>query len=136
MTKDCRHEHGDMVNGYWLCGQCYTKMAERPSRLVMEPIINVSEGETSRQIAVHAEIRTAESGLTLSEFIRLMAMRLITRNAGAMHMSDAIDYAAEVLKMAGDEFGSPDLGWDTACAWDLVDEDMSYWDGDGDGRNG
>lgn len=133
---DCRHPHGDMVNGYWLCGRCYAKLDERPSRLIIEQAHGVGEGATSRQMVIHAEIRKSETGVTLSEFIRLMALRLIARNAGAMLMSDALDYAVEVLKMAGDEFGSSDLGWDTACAWDLVDEDMSYWDGDGGGRNG
>ena len=132
----CHHPHGDFVNGYWLCGRCYEKLAERPSRHM--PVAPVSGGDIyGRQTVVHAEIRRGQNGLTLSEFIGAAVLRVVFLTKGAMSGTEAIDYAIDLLRIQGAEFGDPEYVWDTAGAHDLVSEDAQHWDETGtDGNNG
>lgn len=132
----CSHAHGDFVNGYWLCGQCYAKLAERPSRYV--PADPVSGGDLyGRQTVVHAEVRKAAGGLTLSEFVAAIVRRVAVLTKGAVSGTEAVDYAIDLLRAQGAEFGDPDYAWDTAGAHDLVAEDAEHWDvGTADGSNG
>lgn len=135
----CKHPHGDTVNGYWLCGKCYAKLPDRPKeyRTVLNPIVKLRSEDVKstkyRQEVNHAPISTAESGFTLSAFIDAMARKLMAK--ATMTRPDALDYARDILEMVGEEFGNPDMCWDTEAAWELVKEDMQYWDFDADGGN-
>ncbi len=73
----------------------------------------------------------AQAGdVPLAMFIDFMARRLIARTRGGFHMADARDYAIEILRSFGEPFGSDDLDWTIAGAWEMVDEDMQCWDHD------
>lgn len=123
----CKHWEGDTVNGYWLCAKCFTKLAERPVRYHNS---GVEDGDIPpRQEAVQAPIAEAD-GMTLGKFVEAMALRLIARTRGGFQKPDALDYAVEILRMHEEPFGSKDMEWNTAAAFDLVDEDMQYWDTD------
>ena len=132
----CPHAHGDFVNGYWLCGQCYGKLAERPARYA--PAAPVSGGDLyGAQTVTHAEIRTPEGGLTLEGFVAAVVRRVAFLTKGTMCGADAVDYAIDLLRAQGAEFGDPDYAWDTGGAHELVDEDAQHWDvGTADGSNG
>lgn len=134
----CAHPSGDHVNGYWVCAQCFQKLEARPVTYVMRrvPCIARIAGAdtrwrvpTTRQEPVYAPVAECE-GVTLSQFIDIMARRFIARTRGGFHISDARDYAVECLRSLGEPFGSTDIAWDQGGAWDLVDEEMSYWDAD------
>lgn len=126
----CAHKSGDWVNGYWLCGPCYAKLADRPVRYEWEAPHNAGndEGGRRRQRAVRAPIATAPEGTTLSQFVRQMALRLLSVTGGAFTDGDAIDYAVEVLRLSEDPFGEDDFDWSTAGAWERIEEDMQTWD--------
>lgn len=124
----CKHQHGDMVSGYWLCGQCFQKLPDRPVRYVMEPAVPAGDPGRRRQMPVYAQIRTTESGMTLSQFVSAVARRLVAQTLGGLTMDDAIDYAVDLLKLDEVEFGSDDRDWSVAAACELVSEDMQYWD--------
>lgn len=79
-----------------------------------------------------APIRRAESGMTLSGLIAAMARRLVATSSFAM--SDAIDYAVDLLGTLGEEFGSVDFDWSLEGAWEMVREDQEHWDRDDDGN--
>ena len=143
MSQLCTHPHGDTVNGYWLCGKCYAKLPERPKtyRMVKGPRLPAFpmrgaeyrvEGR-SRQEVFPVPIIRADSGFTLSEFIHAMARKLMAK--AAMSKADALDYARDILEMTGEEFGNPDMAWDTDVAWELVKDDMQNWDYDNAGVN-
>tara|TARA_Y100000815_G_scaffold274272_2_gene307837 strand:+ start:260 stop:559 length:300 start_codon:yes stop_codon:yes gene_type:complete len=82
-----------------------------------------------RQQVVLAPIATAQ-GFTLSQFIKAMALRLIARTLGAFDKRDAEDYAIEILRCFDEPFGSGDLDWTSEGAFEMVDEDLQYWDAD------
>jgi hypothetical protein len=83
-----------------------------------------------RQDVYYAPIALAGS-ITLSGFIRMIAMRLVSQTRGGFNMTDATDYAVEILRNFDEPFGAKDVDWYVSGAWDLVSEDMSYWDDDG-----
>ena len=132
MAEPCLHPHGDMVDGYWLCGRCYSKLAEQPVRYLKGKSIN--GGEYHIQIPVYAEIRKAYNGWTLSQFIEAMARRLMAK--AGFSKADAISYAIDLLRSSEIEFGAGDYAWDTEAAWEFISEDMQYWDQDGGSTNG
>lgn len=131
----CNHPNGDSVNGYWVCGQCFQKLPSRPVIYVMRPVTTSEDWDVDgrrrrmRQEAIHAPIAKCE-GVTLSQFIDMMARRLVARTRGGFHIDDARDYAVECLRSLDETFGSDDMAWDQGAAWDIVDEDMTYWDAD------
>lgn len=130
MRGPCKHEHGDFVNGYWLCGQCYQKMAERPTFIYCESVIAGGDDGHRRQMIRHSIIIRAESGLTLSQLILAMSRRLVaTCN---FTMQDASDYAVDLLQNLGEEFGCSEIDWTLEGAWEIVREDQEYWDRDSD----
>lgn len=136
----CGHDkHGDFVNGYWVCGDCYKKLHDRPKKYKM---VRIGYGDPwdnnaqHRQEVIPCPIATSEDGMTLSEFIKAMAMRLIHQTKGGFQMVDALDYSIEILRCFDDPFGSKDMDWDVSGAFELISEDMQYWDCDGaDGSN-
>jgi len=131
----CEHLHGDFVSGYWLCGQCYAKLPARPHWLYMQTGTGL-EGEpiTPRQKVRVAEIVTAVGGLTLSAFIAAIARRLVVKSGGNFGMSDATDYAIDLLESLGEEFGSSGFDWTVEDAWAIVDDDMQDWEQGGEGN--
>jgi hypothetical protein len=142
----CEHWEGDTVSGYWLCAKCYAKLPERPRKYGAERLVlpKVYDGENwwnpdgsphpTRQTVTPAPIAEAQ-GYTLSQFIEAMALRLIARTGGSFQKADAIDYAVDILRGFEEPFGSEELDWTRAGAWELVDEDLHCWDVDDAGRN-
>lgn len=129
MKDACDHPHGDTVNGYWLCGKCYQKLAERPFSLILEDGRTPHGGGYSpRQNVVHAKISRDEYGRTLSQFIEAMLRRVMARSG--MKRTDALNYAIDLMEMQGEEFGSSDCHWGAEGAWEVVDADMQNWDRD------
>ncbi len=127
---DCKHWRGDTVNGYWICAKCFAKLPDRPYRILPPTKLRGADGGNPHvQEWVNAPIAKAQ-GTTLSQFIEAMALRLIARTRGGFQKPDAIDYAVEILRTFGEPFGSDDLDWTSAGAWELVDEDMQHWDAD------
>ncbi|WP_407473487.1 hypothetical protein [Sulfitobacter sp. PM12] len=138
----CTHPHGDTVNGHWLCGKCYAKLSERPKtyKTVRTPIASLRQEDSPpparyRQDVFPAPISTDENGMTLSAFIEAMAKRLIALTRGGFTKPDAIDYAIDLLRGFEEPFGNPELDWSHAGAWEMVNEDVQYWDHDGAGSN-
>lgn len=127
---DCKHWIGDTVNGYWLCAKCFAKLPYRPYRILKPTTLRGADGGNPHvQEWLNAPIATAQ-GTTLAQFIEAMALRLIARTRGGFQKPDAMDYAIEILRTFGEPFGSDDLDWTSAGAWELVDEDMQHWDAD------
>lgn len=129
----CEHRHGDFVNTYWLCGECYTKMAERPFRVFMER--TNAKCETERQNVEHAEILMSEEKTTLSTFITLMVEYLIQVTHGDMSLAEAVDYAVDLLRCLGEPFGTGDMDWGPEGAHEIVDEDVQNWEQDASEQN-
>jgi hypothetical protein len=124
---DCKHWEGDTVNGYWLCAKCFAKLQDQPRTYYTG---GTPEGDVPpRQEVILAPVAKAQ-GYTLSQFIEAMALRLIARTRGGFQKPDAMDYAVEILRTFGEPFGSADLDWTSAGAWERVDEDMQHWDAD------
>ena len=136
----CNHEHGDNVSTYWLCGQCYSKLPDRPVKYVMRRA-TAGDGDfegkvlPKRQIPIYAPIKVADSGLKLAEFVKAIAARLVVQTRGSMDMQVATDYAVSLLESYDEEFGAPDFDWSTDGAWEIVNEDMQYWDGESSASN-
>jgi hypothetical protein len=89
-----------------------------------------------QQIAWKADIATSKEGVTFSKFIGYIAERFVRR--GRLEKQEAIDMAIEALKALaelGDTFGCSDFSWDKDAAYEIADQEMSYWDSDGDGSN-
>ncbi|WP_305968582.1 MULTISPECIES: hypothetical protein [unclassified Mameliella] len=138
---NCNHWEGDTVSGNWLCAKCYAKLPDRPRKYGVErlELAKVYDGDNwwnpdgsrypTRQTVTLAPISEAQ-GNTLAQFIEAMALRLIARTRGGFQKPDAMDYAIEILRTFGEPFGSDDMDWTSAGAWELVDEDMQYWDAD------
>lgn len=143
----CKHAHGDMVSGAWLCGQCYSLLPSRPYRTFIvaqvdevgpdhRPMVKGGERhQPGKQQIAFAPVSAAPNGVTLAKFVAAIASRLIAQTRGGMAPVDASDYAIEILRTFGEEFGAQDVEWTTGGAWDLVSEDMGYWDEDGGGGN-
>jgi hypothetical protein len=127
--KDCKHERGDYVNGYWLCAACYKKLDDRPRTYIMQKSLS-EQVKGERQEVFVAPIAAIPKGLSLSRFVKAMAMRLISQTRGSFTMADALDYAVEILRNLEEPFGSADFQWTVSGAWELVSEDMQYWDND------
>lgn len=125
----CRHQHGDTILGMWVCGQCFKKLPERPVQHVMERSSDPG-GRPPRQIAIKCPISTAADGITLCQFVTWMASRLVARTAGQMPHAEAIDYGIGLLETLGDGFGSEAQVWDRGGAYEIVDEELQYWDAD------
>lgn len=131
MSKECNHWGGDTVNGYWLCASCYIKLSERPYKTYS----GIREGGCpSRQEIVFAPI-AEHKGVTLSDFITKLASRLVAVTRGAMSTYDATEYAVDLLKSLGEKFSDPSMCWDTDGAWEIVNDDLQYWDNDESGSN-
>ena len=137
---NCKHKHGDNVSTYWLCGQCYSKLPDRPVKYVMRRA-TVGDGDfegkvmPERQIPIYAPIKVADGGHTLSAFVKAIASRLVVMTRGSMGMDDATDYAVSLLESIDEEFGVHDFDWSTSGAWEIVDEDMQHWDFDSPSGN-
>lgn len=131
MMVKCNHEHGDTVEGLWVCGQCWRVLDERPRTYIMVPVSNAGpngdgmSGNYRQEVVLCPSIKT-KSGLTLSVFIYAVARRLMARCK--MNKSDAALYAIDIMRGYETEFGSGEDEWDVELAWVLVEEDMQYWD--------
>lgn len=126
--SDCKHWEGDTVNGFWICAKCFAKLQHRPHRYVMERAAEFTD-RPPRQMVINAPIAKA-GDVSLATFVTFMAQRLVARTRGGFQMPDAMDYAVEILRFFGEPFGSDELDWTSAGAWELVDEDMQHWDAD------
>ncbi|TNE43420.1 MAG: hypothetical protein EP341_11400 [Sphingomonadales bacterium] len=135
---ECKHWEGDTINGYWLCAKCYAKLQNRPCTYRMVKVTHgemwMADAPAARQEVVYAPIASCE-GVTLSQFVEAMALRLIARTGGGFNKFDAIDYAVEILRSFDVPFGTDDLDWTSAGAWELVDEDLQHWDADESASN-
>lgn len=128
--SNCNHPHGDHVNGWWLCGKCYTKFSSRPRTLRMvRANISGTGGDTLIQQTVAIPFSGGKVGL-LNIFVMLLSTRLMVKTSGNMDRIQSIDYAIELLRGLEVEFGDEDFDWTIAGAWAIVDEDMQYWDQD------
>lgn len=135
MGETCKHWDGDKINGYWICAACYAKLAEQPRRYVKPMKVSgfYADGPAPPQDVIKAPIATHE-GMTLGQFIKKMASRLIVITRGSMTVNDATDYAIDLLRGLDEKFGDPSMCWDASGAWEIVDEDLQYWDTD-EGKN-
>ena len=130
--SDCKHWQGDSVDGYWLCAKCLAKLPDRPQRLLKPTSLRGKDGAPYPQDILNAPIATAQ-GYTLGQFVESMALRLMAR--GGFQKTDAINYAIDLLRALGEKFGSDDMDWTSAGAWEIVDDDMQYWDADESASN-
>tara|TARA_R110000772_G_scaffold45492_1_gene104214 strand:- start:3797 stop:4135 length:339 start_codon:yes stop_codon:yes gene_type:complete len=78
----------------------------------------------------------SHDGITLSEFVRKIASRFVSRTRGAMSMDEATNYALDLMQDIGAEFGDINYSWDSGGAFEIADEDMQYWDAESSGSNG
>ncbi len=132
----CKHGHGEWIDGYWLCGQCYEKMEDVPYDLKWElGGSHDSDGPPRRQISVKRPTSEHATGHSLKSFIWAMAHHLIAATRGGFTQIDANDYAIEILKGGDVEFGDYDYDWTFTGAKELVYEDVKYWDFDVAGGN-
>lgn len=126
---DCKHLHGASIAevGGWVCGQCYRNIGYRPTRYarLTPPLV-----PGSYQIEWQAEIRVAESGMTLSDFISVIAQWLHGQDR-SLSLFEAGDAALEILLCTELEFGHPDMDWTKDAAVDLAREYVSdFWEPD------
>jgi hypothetical protein len=129
----CHHPKGDTINGFWVCASCYEKLQERPRRYKMVPApsgdVWLSDVGSIRQEVILSPVARSECGMTFGAFVEAMALRLIAQTRGSFSKPDALDYALEILRNLGEPFGAADYDWSISGAWELVSEDMQYWDG-------
>lgn len=139
--ETCEHPHGDMVNGNWLCGHCYVKLHEQPKKYKMVRNLSTRNGDDDvlqhkyRQEVIPTPTSTDANGVTLSEFVGIMARRLVALTGGQFTIPDAMDYAIDILRGFDEPFGNPELDWSRDGAWEMVREDLQYWDDEGSGAN-
>lgn len=134
----CNHKHGEWIDTYWLCGQCYEKLEERPYKLTWQYGSSSSHdgvGPNMRQVKLSRPTSQEVTGYSLKSFIWSMANHLIAATRGSFTQVDANNYAIEVLKGFDVEFGDSDFDWTFAGAKELIGEDMQYWDYDGPAAN-
>ncbi len=126
----CLHLRGDHIEamGYWLCGDCWEKLASRPTRYAMITGSDRS-GPPRQEISWQAEVVKGPEGVTLGAFIRTMAKRFQRKSRG-LSDEDAYACAISALQHFGDKFGDPAFDWSHAGARELADEEMTYWDAD------
>lgn len=138
---ECDHPHGSSVPDLapWICGRCFAKLHDRPTRYTMVPnlaVIGAQRGDVPamrQEIVWQAAERVSADGTTLAKFLRAVARRFMRR--GKMDRHDAYEMALTVTKLLEVEFGSAAECWSVEAAHDLADEEMTYWDQDGDGSN-
>ena len=134
---DCKHKHGAHVEQFacWVCGQCFHKLSERPHRYGM--IMSHPEGSGPlQQIVWQAEIKKSEDGLTLEDYLRTMAKRMVLKCRGSLNLADAFDLALSAMRGVEDEFGDPAYDWSHAGAREMADEEMQYWEHESEASNG
>lgn len=131
----CKHLHGAQVDQFpaWVCGQCFEQLDGRPTKYGPSMFSDTHGGP--QIITWQAEIKVAESGLNLADFMKAMALHFVKR-CNLMHLTDAYAHALSVLKDQGQEFGDIALGWGREDAKELVNEELEYWEEEGDGSNG
>lgn len=138
---DCKHPHGGMVNGAWLCGKCYRYLPDRPQtlRMVENPTSLGGDGGVRvskyRQVVDKCPESPATGGMTLHEFVMSMASRFVARTKGSLPFLEAVSLSVDVLAGIGEEFGNEDMDWGRDGAIELVYEEMCCWDDDSGGRN-
>jgi hypothetical protein len=131
MKKQCKHPHGDHVQGYWLCGTCYAKLHERPTRLVDAHSFKIRDEDTpvtAPQQVVHAEIASDVNGNTLSKFVRYMAMYIGHKMSMTIPYEESVNLAIDILKDTDIPFGSDEYDWSKEGAVEFVDEELQYWE--------
>lgn len=138
-TDTCQHKHGGAVPGIpgWVCGQCWTILAERPKRYGMVNVaLGGDPGSAPRQrqeIIWQAEERRTSAGMTLGAFLIIIAQRFAVKGrvdrAGSMEL--AIGAMRALLDLGPEfEFADPRSEWSREAAIEIADEEMSYWDQD------
>jgi len=125
----CRHKHGAHVEQFacWVCGQCYQKLEGRPVRYGMV-FTDGDENGARQQIVWQAEIKKSEDGITLEDYLRTMAKRMVLKCRGSLNLADAFDLALSAMRGVEDEFGDPAYDWSHAGALEMADEEMQYWE--------
>jgi hypothetical protein len=89
-----------------------------------------------QEISWQASVAMSKDGHSFGKFIMFIAERFVRK--GRVDKQDAVDMAIEALKSLadlGDKFGDADFCWDKGAAYEIADEEMSYWDYDGSGGN-
>ena len=133
---DCKHEHGGFLEHWWICGQCYRKLPERPRRFKMvklDPEVKFCGAEPDRilyrqEITWISEEKVSAELTALGQFLCWIAERFKSR--GGVGVEDANSLALDCLREIGIEFGDPSMMWNVAAAHDLADEEMDYWGND------
>lgn len=137
---DCPHQRGDWIKekGFWLCVYCFAKLDARPTRYGMVAQVlgaDIKWTGPLQQIVWQAD-QAAADGMTLNDFLRTMARRFMSRTRPVMPRDDAYDMAISVLQTLGDTYGDPAYDWSHDGAREMADDEMAYWEKDGEGRNG
>jgi hypothetical protein len=135
MKGQCKHRHGDNINPLgWVCGQCFNILEERPKTYGMVSGTLGVDGEYKthpiQQIVWMAEIKVSEQKTTLSDFVSAIARRYQVKGLLGEHESYLM--ALESMKNNEEEFGDEKSDWSRVSAIDIADEEMSYWENDGD----
>lgn len=140
MSK-CRHLHGDLFDGFWICGQCWQKLEGRPTiyGMVTVEILGVpirGKALDRQDVIWQAATSRDQFGTTLAQFLLFAVSHLRRRAQFAIPKSDALDMCLDALRDDGSEFGDTGLDWGKDGAADLVDECIvQYWDDCQSGAN-
>lgn len=136
----CKHEHGSQIDQLmgWLCGQCFKILPERPKRYGMITVFDAEFEDgpappARQEVVWQAGDRVSAEGTTLAVFLAAVADRFETR--GGLDKEAAYLAALEAIKALEVEFANPSEDWSIESAHDTADEEMSYWDNDGDMKN-
>lgn len=128
--RSCPHARGDWIGemGYWLCADCWQKLAQRPTRY------GLGDGTGGPQdIIWQAEIAQAD-GITLEAFLRAMVRQYQKRTTPKIDLAAAYEAAICALADGLDPYGDPVVSWTADAARDLADDDMDQWEQVGEGN--
>lgn len=141
-ASTCQHLHGGSVPGHigWVCGQCWNTLESRPRKYGPAPLQSGGTGAGSRQqIIWQADERRTSHGMTLGQFLIIIAQRFAVR--GRLDRASAMELALSAMRALMDlgpefEFADSRSEWTREAAIDIADEEMSYWDSDREEANG
>ncbi len=128
MSDACKHKRGDFIQekGFWLCADCFSRLDARPQKFGSPT--GLGRWGPLQIVLWQAEIATAECGMTLNRFLRVMVRRIMARTRPIMEKGEAYDAAIGMLKDWPGPFGHPDYFWSDVAAREMVDEEMQNWE--------
>lgn len=131
----CLHRQGGHVRalGGWVCGQCWCRLDQRPTRYGRPktwPLSQNTDGPNPPQVITwQAEAKLTTDGTDIATFLGWIAL-VFQRHCPGLTRFDAVLAALHEMEMVDEPFAATDFDWTRDGAEELAKEFMQNWDAD------